>query len=150
MVRLLALLFTLALATAAFPSRSNLSTPTLGHVVTADILKKKTTAPVLEVRGGGTIDANKYVQVTSAAYALYAAKCLLMPSSMVTDHFECPAPDGVTKFWIQGTASFMITLLFCFAKLPTDVAAQACLLGNALVAFLYPWNAKVSEDVFVS
>lgn len=83
------------------------------------------------------------MKATTAVYLLYAAKSLFMPSSMVTDHCEYDEPDGLMKYWIQGMASFMIVTCFCFIKLPTKIAAQACLLASATTGIIFPWNAKV-------
>jgi len=145
MVRLLVLLSTIALAAAAVPSRSSLAAPLFGRrAVSKDILEKKASAStLLELRGGASLDPELYVKACSAVYGLYGAKCLFMTDSMVTDHLEAPAPDGLTKFWIRGMSGFMATMVFCFLKLPTDVAAKACLLASSTTGFLFPWNGKV-------
>jgi len=66
---------------------------------------------------------------------------LLMPSNMMTDHFNAPATK-YTDFWIRGQAASIATVVYCMQNMEPKVAAQAMLGLSAGIAVLYPFNAK--------
>mmetsp|Transcript_30806 Transcript_30806/g.91828 ORF Transcript_30806/g.91828 Transcript_30806/m.91828 type:complete len:136 (-) Transcript_30806:422-829(-) len=82
-----------------------------------------------------------YVKAGSFIFGAYGVQMLLVPSNMMTDHFEAPATK-YTDFWIRGQSVSIATVVYCMTKLPEDVAAKALLGLSAGIAVLYPFNAK--------
>ncbi|EOD18858.1 hypothetical protein EMIHUDRAFT_209479 [Emiliania huxleyi CCMP1516] len=86
-----------------------------------------------------------YVKAGSFIFGAYGVQMLLVPSNMMTDHFEahiCAPATKYTDFWIRGQSVSIATVVYCMTKLPEDVAAKALLGLSAGIAVLYPFNAK--------
>lgn len=76
--------------------------------------------------------------------SLYTAQMLLMPSKMVTDHFDVPATP-ITDFWIRGQATAWGAAVFLVNKLAeydAVYAAKVCTVISFVCGCLYPWNVK--------
>ena len=82
-----------------------------------------------------------YVKAGSAIFGVYGIQMLLVPSNMMTDHFEAPATK-YTDFWIRGQAATLGSLIYCLQNMKAELAAKAMLGLSLGIAILYPFNAK--------
>jgi len=82
-----------------------------------------------------------YVKAGSAIFGVYGIQMLLVPSNMMTDHFDAPATK-YTDFWIRGQAASLGSLIYCLQNMKAELAAKAMLGLSLGIAILYPFNAK--------
>ena len=82
-----------------------------------------------------------YVKAGSAIFGVYGVQMLVMPSTMMTDHFHAPSTK-YTDFWIRGHAATVATVVYCMQQMESEAAAKAMLGLSAAIALLYPFNAK--------
>jgi hypothetical protein len=91
---------------------------------------------------GNIISPELYVKIWTLFMSGYAAKMLLSPGKMHSDHLESPATPTV-KFYIRGQSIAWATVCYCVSlKLETPDALQVCTALSILVGVAYPWNAK--------
>ena len=82
-----------------------------------------------------------------AVNLLYGIQMLLIPSKIVTDHFNADS-NKFMNFWIRGCSVGFFAIAYVLHK-STDIDLKYKLaLGTAVATgVLYPWNAKLNTGL---
>jgi hypothetical protein len=105
------------------------------------VMSMPTVDAALKLRGGGLVPADTYVKVWAAVFGLYAAQMLVVPTKMVTDHFDADS-NALMDFWIRGQSVSIAAMCYAATQLPTALAVKLATIVTAAIGILYPWNAK--------
>ena len=89
----------------------------------------------------GVIPGGLYVKIWVAIMLVYSAQMVLVPSMMVTEHFEM-ASTPMLDFWIRGSSIGWLGLSYLLTKVDTATAVPIATLAALGIGVLYPWNAK--------
>jgi|TARA_B100000767_G_scaffold68355_1_gene64924 hypothetical protein len=84
------------------------------------------------------LTTENYINACAFVMAAYGLQFLIMPAKIITDHFKATT-SAITLFTARGTAGPMIAVAYAMHKMQD---LQFTVATIALIAFLYPFNAK--------